>query len=250
MSQEDNGKQGGNTNSNDKADSRIGDEGACALSEAVKFNTTLTVLDLRGEQQQGRNKQRDTISSHDKAGNRIDKSASALSEALKVNTALTALDLEIAAKREDHDKESTTPTKNEKADNRIRVEGACALSEALKINNTLTSLNLGCEAIVRQWQARHNINRNNKAVNRIEEGASEVSEALKVNTTLKSLVLTCGQRREDHDKQGNTNKNDKADKQIRDEGACALSEALKVNTTLTALYLGCETTVMEWHARQ
>ena len=82
---------------------RIGDEGAKALGEALKNNTTLTILDLMC--------------------NRIgDEGGQALGEALQNNTALTRLDLER---------------------NRISYVGAKALGEGLQKNITLTSLNLG-----------------------------------------------------------------------------------------------------------
>eukprot|EP00984_Skeletonema_dohrnii_P008654 scaffold3211_cov91-Skeletonema_dohrnii-CCMP3373.AAC.7 len=86
----------------DLLDNKIGKEGAIALAEALKENTTLTTLTL--------------------GWNGIDKEgAIALAEALKENTTLTALKLE---------------------NNFIDNEGAIALAEALKENTTLTSLNL------------------------------------------------------------------------------------------------------------
>ena len=67
-------------------------EGVCALSEALKTNTTLTVLNLWGEQKG------EYIHSHaqqsQRAGNRPRyKGKKALRKALKANTALTVLDI-------------------------------------------------------------------------------------------------------------------------------------------------------------
>ncbi|KAF9538055.1 hypothetical protein EC957_007269 [Mortierella hygrophila] len=76
----------------------IGDNGAQALSEALKTNSTLATLNFR----------RNSIGG---------KGAQALFEALKINSTLTTLDLEL---------------------NSIGSTGAQALSEALKINSTVT----------------------------------------------------------------------------------------------------------------
>ena len=72
-------------------------EGACALSEALKINTTLQSLNLQREQEESdedgwtadiANNQ------HKQAGNEIGaEGARALSEALKTNTALQLLNL-------------------------------------------------------------------------------------------------------------------------------------------------------------
>ena len=73
-------------------DNNIGDDAAKLLSDALKTNTTLTSLDLSGEEEnmidkKGRNA--DWL-----AGNQIgDEGAKAMSEMLKVNTTLTSLDL-------------------------------------------------------------------------------------------------------------------------------------------------------------
>ncbi|KFH71343.1 hypothetical protein MVEG_01643 [Podila verticillata NRRL 6337] len=75
----------------------IGDNGAQALSEALKINSTLTTLNLRS--------------------NFIgDDGAQALAEALKTNSTLSVLDL---------------------SDNSIGNYGVQALSEALKTNSTI-----------------------------------------------------------------------------------------------------------------
>ena len=46
------GKQRHNVTNNNKAENEIGDEGASALGEALKVNTSLKTLDLTSEQQQ------------------------------------------------------------------------------------------------------------------------------------------------------------------------------------------------------
>ena len=76
-------------------DNEICDEGACALSEALKVNTTLTTLDLTSLQQQTMpNNEHNKQATKNKTANKIgDEGASSLSEALKVNTSLTELDL-------------------------------------------------------------------------------------------------------------------------------------------------------------
>ena len=75
----------------------IGDEGASALSEALKNNAALTTLDLAGEQEESEEDgwiANIANNKHQQAGNKIgDEGARALSEALKTNTALQSLEL-------------------------------------------------------------------------------------------------------------------------------------------------------------
>ena len=69
-------------------------EGARALSEALKVNTTLTELFLESVQLLDKVKQGHSFNTNVKAGNRIsDEGAYRLSEAMKVNTTLTTLSL-------------------------------------------------------------------------------------------------------------------------------------------------------------
>ena len=83
-------------NKHQQTANNIGDEGAGALSEALKTNTTLQSLELGGEQE-GCDDQ--TIvdvanNQHHQAGNIIgDDGTRALCEALKTNTTLQSLDL-------------------------------------------------------------------------------------------------------------------------------------------------------------
>ncbi|KAF8972392.1 hypothetical protein BGZ46_010123 [Entomortierella lignicola] len=177
--------------------SSIGNEGAIALSEALKTNTTLTNLSTQDQHQ---------FDHFGLGDNSIGNSeAFALSEALKTNTALTTLHLN---------------------DNSIGNEGAIALSEALATNTTLTALNLSDNSIgnsdtftlsgvlminttLTTLDLRFNSIGNSEAF--------ALSDALKTNTTLTVLYLS--------------------DNSIGNEGALALSEALKINTALTTLNL-------------
>mgnify|MGYP002553756159 CR=1 FL=1 len=78
-----------------KADTRIRNEAASALSDALKVNTTLTRLDLEGvRQQQDKTQQAHNTNLDGKTVNEIwDEGVCTLSETLKVNIALTTLDL-------------------------------------------------------------------------------------------------------------------------------------------------------------
>ncbi|ORZ23712.1 hypothetical protein BCR41DRAFT_349019 [Lobosporangium transversale] len=164
----------------------IGKEGALALSEALKTNTSLTTLNLYN--------------------NSIGKEGTlALSEALRINTSLTGLRL---------------------ASNSIGSEGALALSEALGINTSLTGLRLtsnsiadeGALALSEALKTNTGLANLDLTINSIgNEGALALSEALKTNTSLTNLYLV-------HNSIGN-------------EGALALSEALKTNTSMTNLDL-------------
>ncbi|KAF9208864.1 hypothetical protein BGZ49_007297 [Haplosporangium sp. Z 27] len=192
----------------------IGYEGALALSEALKTNATLTTLGLKDNS----------------IGN---EGALTLSEALKTNATLITLDLrdnsigyEGALALLEALKTNATLTTLDLSYNTIGDEGALALSEALKTNTTLTTLNLwhnsigdeGALALSEALKTNATLTTLNLWHNSIgDEGALALSEALKTNATLTTLDLGY-----------NT---------IGDEGALALSEALKTNTTLTTLNL-------------
>ncbi|KAF9536772.1 hypothetical protein EC957_009735, partial [Mortierella hygrophila] len=165
----------------------IGSDGAKALAEALKTNSILTTLDLGGN----------SIGSD---------GAKALAEALKTNSTLTTLNLwynsigsdEAKALAEALKTNSTLTTLNLER-NSIGSDGANALAEALKTNSTLTTLNLESNSIG-------------------SDEAKALAEALKTNSTLTTLDL-----------RGNS---------IGSDGAKALAEALKTNSTLTTLDLG------------
>jgi hypothetical protein len=153
------------------AGSGIGAEGVCKLSEALKSNSSLTVLDLSGMEQC-------FISFSLNAGNNIAaEGAISLSEALKSNSSLTTLYLTsniLVASFHSHPIQIITlamkePSNYLKRSNQIALsqcsisavrelllpfsfslntgnnignKGAIKLSEALKSNSMLTSLNL------------------------------------------------------------------------------------------------------------
>ena len=164
----------------------IGDQGATGLAEALKVNSTLTKLDL--------------------CGNGIGyQGATGLAEALKVNSTLTELNLRV---------------------NDIGDQGATGLAEALKVNSTLTELNLrvndigdqGATGLAEALKVNSTLTELNLRVNDIgDQGATGLAEALKVNSTLTELNLS--------------------ENGIGDQGATGLAEALKVNSTLTELNL-------------
>ena len=109
---------------------KIGHDGAAALGECLKYNTSLTWLDLNT--------------------NEIgDDGAAALGEGLKYNTSLTTLNL---------------------YGNKIGDDGAAALGESLKYNKSLTTLYLD----------RNKIG---------HDGAAALGECLKSNKSLTTLYL-------------------------------------------------------------
>ena len=193
---------------------QIGDEGIFKLTEALKPNTTITTLHLSGNQigDEGASKLAEALKTNTTittlwlSSNRIgDKGASNLAEALKINASITTLDL---------------------SDSQMGDEGVSRLAEALKINTAVTTLNLSTNGIG-------------------DEGASELAEALKTNTTLTTLGLSYNQiGKEGADRLSETLDTntmittlDLSGNQIWDEGASKLAEALKTNTTITTLYL-------------
>jgi Ran GTPase-activating protein (RanGAP) involved in mRNA processing and transport len=106
-----------------------------ALSEALKTNSTLATLELRG--------------------NKIeDDGAKALSEPLKTNSTLATLDLGYNSIRENGAqalsetlKTNSTLATLDLNSNLIGSDGAQALSEALKTNSTLATLDVGYNKI-------------------------------------------------------------------------------------------------------
>ena len=171
----------------------MGYEGACALSEVLKVNTTLITLDLTCEQQQQDREQSTPTKTFDETDNEIGtEGACALSEALKINTTLTALDLGCTQKATQKQCAEHDSNNSDRIGTRIQEEGVRALSEAFKLNTTLTTLDLFC-AHHQQHNTRPSKNTTrskHKAVNEIGVAeACALSEALKVNTTLTSLDL-------------------------------------------------------------
>ena len=192
----------------------IGDSAAASLSNAIKVNTVLTNLVLRG--------------------NSIGAScAASLSDAIKVNTALTNLDLSYndigvsgAASLSDAIKVNTVLTTLVLRGNSIGASCAASLSDAIKVNTALTNLDLSYNEIG-------------------ASGAASLSDAIKVNTVLTNLFLrdnsigaSCAASLSDAIKVNTALTNlDLSINEIGASGAASLSDAIKVNTALTNLNL-------------
>ena len=170
----------------DLGENKIGAAGAKALAQALKTNTSVTKIYL-GKNEIG------------------DAGAQVLAEALKINTTLKTIDLTHnkigtagAQAMADALKLNTSVTTLDFKQNKIGTAGAQVLAEALKINTTLTTIDL--------------------TYNKIGiAGAQAMADALKLNTTVTTL-----------DFEGN---------EIGAAGIQALADALKVNTTLTTISL-------------
>jgi hypothetical protein len=113
----------------------LGNEDAAALSNALKVNTLVTVIDL-GDNQIG------------------DEGATALADALKVNTSVTTISLlynqidsEGASALADALKVNTSVTTIDLRGNQIGDAGGAALAEALKLNTSVTEIWLGGNGI-------------------------------------------------------------------------------------------------------
>jgi hypothetical protein len=126
----------------------LGEVGAAAIADALRVNTTLTELNLRGND----------------VG---EEGAKALADALKVNTTLTELDIscdymgdEGAKALADALKINKTVTKLILFAYNITEEGEKALLEALRVNETLTSLSFSCTEGGMDIQARDLLERN------------------------------------------------------------------------------------------
>ena len=82
-----------------RIDNQIGDEGAKSISESLKINTSLTQLELGGDEDlyemKGRKKERRKEQRNKKEiDNDIgDEGAKSISKSLKINSSLTELDL-------------------------------------------------------------------------------------------------------------------------------------------------------------
>jgi hypothetical protein len=146
------------TRSVDLEGANIDAEGAAALAEALKGNTSVTSINIEN--------------------NRIGaEGASALANALKENTSVTDFNLAI---------------------NRIGAEGASALADALKLNRSVMSLHLFDNAIrAKGALALADALKVNTSVTAIDlegnqigaDGATALADALKVNTSLTSIDL-------------------------------------------------------------
>ena len=192
----------------------IDDAAAAALAAVLEANTTLTNLDLQGnnigpagaESLATALKTNRTLTNLNLRGNDVDPAgAEALATALKTNTTLTKLNLR---------------------GNNIDPAGAESLATALKTNTTLTNLDLrvnnigpaGTESLATALETNTTLTNLNLSFNNIgPAGAESLATALKTNTTLTNLYLSFNN--------------------IGSAGADSLATALKTNTTLTNLQL-------------
>ena len=221
----------------------IDDAAAAVLASVLEANTTLTNLDLHGnnigatgaESLSTALKTNTTLTHLDLSGNNIGPGgAESLATALKTNTTLTHLDLQgnnigaggavsLAAAL----KTNTTLTKLDLQGNSIGPFDAESLATALKTNTTLTNLCLsygnnigpaGAESLAKALETNTTLTDLDLSGNNFGPvGAESLATALKTNTTLTHLDLS-----------GNN---------IGPGGAVSLATALKTNTTLTNLDL-------------
>ena len=164
----------------------IGESGAASLAKAVEINSTLTTLDL--------------------SANGIgDSGAAALAKAVEINSTLTTLDLSA---------------------NGIGDSGAAAMAKAVEINSTLTELDLifnkigdsGAAALAKAVEINSTLTQLYLRDNRIgDSGAASLAKAVEINSTLTELDLWSNG--------------------IGDSGAAAMAKAVEINSTLTQLYL-------------
>ncbi|KAL0238607.1 hypothetical protein GEMRC1_013080 [Eukaryota sp. GEM-RC1] len=166
----------------------IGNEGAIALAEALKVNSTVTRINLE----------------FNSIGN---EGAIALAEALKVNSTVTRINLEYnsigkegAIALAEALKVNSTVTKFDLWRNSIGDEGAVALADALKVNSTVTEINLpdnsigdeGAVALADALKVNSTVTEINLPDNSIgDEGAIALADALKVNSTVTKINLWC-----------------------------------------------------------
>ena len=125
------------------------------MSDALKSNTTLTKLNLRGEYKRKKTHKRHPSTIHffmiiTSTDNKIrDIGTTSLSEALKSNTKLTTLNMWSEDKRKTHKRYPPAihffSILITSTDNYIEETGATSLSDALKSNTTLTKLSFGGE---------------------------------------------------------------------------------------------------------
>ena len=212
----------------DLAHRKIREEGAFALASALKTNSTVTGLNVCGNDISARGiealvvalKTNSTLTTLEISENEIDATSIAvLADALKTNSTLTHLRVYRgnanpigdagAAKLADALKTNSTLTSLEISNHEIDVAGAAALADALKNNSTLTNLDVSCNGIG-------------------DTGAAAFAAALKRNSTLTALDV-CHQY-------------------IGNAGIAALADALKTNSTLAELIFSEENDCDEQYA--
>ncbi|XP_044170663.1 NLR family CARD domain-containing protein 3-like isoform X2 [Acropora millepora] len=220
----------------------LADDGAKSLPQALRVNTSLSSLDLRGNSigDKGANSLAQalivntSLSSLGLYSNSIgDKGANSLAQALRVNTSLSSLGL---------------------YSNSIGDEGANSLAQVLRVNTSLSSLDLqgnsigheGANSLAQALRVNTSLSSLYLSRNPIsDEGANSLAQALRVNTSISSLDLG-----------GNSIGDAEANllaqalrgkisfslywsrNSIGHEGANSLAQALRVNTSLSSLDLG------------
>ena len=198
----------------DLTGNEIGDDGAAVLGECLQSNTSLKKLSL------------------DYNGIGAD-GAAALGECLKYNTSLKKLYLNYSRIDDDSAavlgeclKHNTSLTRFDLNNNEIGGDGAVALGGCLKYNTSLTKLYLhdnnigddgaaGLGECLKYNTSLTSLDFSNNGIG--NDGAAALGECLKYNTSLTKLDLD--------------------DNSIGDDGAAALGECLKYNTSLTTLDL-------------
>ena len=250
----------------------IGDEGANSLAQALRVNTSLSLLNLSfnfigvaGAISLARALRVNTsLSSLDLSRNSIgDEGASSLAEALKVNTSVSSLNLgnnsigdEGANSLAQALRVNASLSSLNLSTNSISGEGANSLSQALRVNTYLSSLDLysnsigaeGANSLSQALRVNTHLSSLDLYSNSIgAEGAKSLAQALRVNSSLSSLNLksnSIGAEGANSLAQAlrvNTSLSslDLSWNFIGDEGANSLVKALKVNTSLSSLYLIC-----------
>ncbi|XP_067040240.1 NLR family CARD domain-containing protein 3-like isoform X2 [Acropora muricata] len=250
----------------------IGDEGANSLAQALRVNTSLSLLNLSfnfigvaGAISLARALRVNTsLSSLDLSRNSVgDEGASSLAEALKVNTSVSSLNLgnnsigdEGANSLAQALRVNSSLSSLNLSTNSISGEGANSLAQALRVNTYLSSLDLysnsiggeGAKSLAQALRVNSSLSSLDLKSNSIgAEGAKSLAQALRVNSSLSSLDLksnSIGAEGANSLAQAlrvNTSLSslDLSWNSIGDEGANSLVQALKVNTSLSSLYLIC-----------
>ena len=246
----------------------IDDAAAAVLAAVLEANTTLTNLDLQGnnigpagaESLATALKTNTTLTNLDFSGNNLGPAgAESLATALKTNTALTNLNLsrnflylDGAESLATALKTNTTLTNLNMSVNNLGPGGAESLATVLKTNTTLTNLdlsgnNLGpadAESLATALQKNKTLTNLNLSVNNLgPAGAEPLAKALKTNTTLTNLGLmrnnlgSAGAESLATVLETNTSLTHLglADNSLGPADAVSLTTALKTNTTLTNL---------------
>ncbi|XP_022783473.1 NLR family CARD domain-containing protein 3-like isoform X1 [Stylophora pistillata] len=221
----------------------IGDEGATALAEVLRTNTTLNSLCLAGNPGIGNLgaislcealKVNKTLHSLNLSETGIsDTSVLSIVEILNTNTSLTALSLSdikisrhtVKSMAEVLRINSTLKGLDFKG-NKVGVGGARLITESLKVNTTLNNLDLSrnnfkasCGRLLSDVLKVNGTLESLSLVNNAlgARGTQLLSEGLKVNTSLTHLDLS-----------GNS---------VDDEGAESIAETIRVHASLTVLQL-------------